>query len=118
MLDPVGATFNRRTVYRTWVRSGRSQFLDVFDCPDPSAQAPKRAVTTTPLQALSMLNNSFVLRMADQFAAHIEGSTEANAQIKKGLSASNLNDSLKRPMPATGPSGGSNSTANEQTKKD
>ncbi|MDA1049483.1 MAG: DUF1553 domain-containing protein [Planctomycetota bacterium] len=80
MLDPVGATFNRRSLYRTWVRSGRSQFLDVFDCPDPSAQAPKRAVTTTPLQALSMLNNSFVLRMADQFAVHIKASTKANVK--------------------------------------
>lgn len=78
MLDPVGATFNRRSLYRTWVRSGRSRFLDVFDCPDPSAQAPKRAITTTPLQALSMLNNSFVLRMADRFAARIEATTEPN----------------------------------------
>jgi hypothetical protein len=78
MLDPVGATFNRRSLYRTWVRSGRSQFLDVFDCPDPSAQAPKRAITTTPLQALSMFNNSFVLRMADRFAARIEAATEPN----------------------------------------
>jgi hypothetical protein len=78
MLDPVGATFNRRSLYRTWVRSGRSRFLDVFDCPDPSAQAPKRAITTTPLQALSMLNNSFVLRMADRFAARIEAATEPN----------------------------------------
>ena len=77
MLDPVGATFNRRSLYRTWVRSGRNQFLDVFDCPDPSAQAPKRAVTTTPLQALSMLNNSFVLRMADRFAARIASTTGA-----------------------------------------
>jgi hypothetical protein len=78
MLDPIGATFNRRSLYRTWVRSGRNQFLDVFDCPDPSAQAPKRAVTTTPLQSLSMLNNSFVLRMADRFAAHIEATVDAS----------------------------------------
>ncbi len=82
MLDPVGATFNRRSLYRTWVRSGRSQFLDVFDCPDPSAQAPKRAVTTTPLQALSMLNNSFVLRMADRFAARIEATTESSDLVR------------------------------------
>ncbi|MCY2962513.1 MAG: DUF1553 domain-containing protein, partial [Planctomycetota bacterium] len=68
MLDPIGAEFNRRTVYRTWVRSGRSDFLDVFDCPDPSTAAPRRAVTTTPLQALAMLNNSFTLRMSERFA--------------------------------------------------
>lgn len=72
MRDAVGVTFNRRTIYRTWVRSARSQLLDVFDCPDPSTNTPHRAVTTTPLQALSLLNNSFVLRMADAFAARVE----------------------------------------------
>ena len=64
MRDPVGETFHRRSLYRMWIRSGRSAFLDVFDCPDPSATAPKRAVTTTPLQSLTLMNNSFVLRMA------------------------------------------------------
>lgn len=71
MLDPVGTEFHRRTVYRTWVRSGRNEFLDVFDCPDPSTTSPRRAVTTTPLQALAMLNNSFTLRMADRLAERV-----------------------------------------------
>ena len=82
MLDPVGPTFHRRSVYRTWVRSGRNQFLDVFDCPDPSSKAPNRATTTTPLQALSMLNNTFVLRMADQFADRIEASTGSGEDLQ------------------------------------
>lgn len=67
-IDPVGFAFQRRSIYRTWIRSGRNKFLDVFDCPDPSTATPKRAVTTTPLQALSLLNNSFVLRTANRFA--------------------------------------------------
>ncbi len=71
-VDPVGYAFNRRTVYRTWVRSGRNEFLDVFDCPDPSTTAPRRAVTTTPLQALALLNNSFTLRMSERLAARAE----------------------------------------------
>jgi hypothetical protein len=71
-VDPVGYEFNRRTVYRTWVRSGRNEFLDVFDCPDPSTTAPRRAVTTTPLQALALLNNSFALRMAARMAARCQ----------------------------------------------
>lgn len=66
--DAIGSTFERRTLYRTWVRSARSNFLDAFDCPDPSTKAPQRAATTTPLQALSLLNNAFVLRMADSLA--------------------------------------------------
>ncbi len=31
----------------------------------------QRAVTTTPLQALSLMNNSFVLRMSDRFAERL-----------------------------------------------
>ena len=64
-LDPVGHSFNRRSLYRTWARGGRNPLLDVFDCPDPSTTAPRRAVTTTPLQALALMNNSFILRMAE-----------------------------------------------------
>ncbi len=69
--DPTRAEFRRRTLYRIWARSGRSAMLDVLDCPDPSATSPKRAVTTTPLQALSLLNNAFALHLADEFAARI-----------------------------------------------
>lgn len=71
-VDAVGDSFNRRSLYRAWVRSGRNRFLDVFDCPDPSTKTPRRAVTTTPLQALSLMNNSFVLRMADCFAERLQ----------------------------------------------
>ena len=70
--DPEGQAFNRRTVYRFTPRGGRSAVLDTFDCPDPSSAAPRRSVTTTPLQALSLLNNSFVLRMSDHFATRVE----------------------------------------------
>jgi hypothetical protein len=62
---------HRRTVYRFTPRGGRTALLDTFDCPDPSTAAPTRNVTTTPLQALSLLNNAFVLRMADRMAARV-----------------------------------------------
>ncbi len=68
MIDPETPDAHRRTIYRTWVRSGRSSLLDALDCPDPSTTSPRRAVTTTPVQSLSLLNNSFVLRMADATA--------------------------------------------------
>src|SRR5205085_2899855 len=78
MRDPVGQSFDRRSLYRTWVRSGRSRLLDAFDCPDPSTKSPKRAVTTTPLQALSLMNHSFVLRMADRFAERLQADAGRN----------------------------------------
>jgi hypothetical protein len=79
--DYVGDTFNRRSLYRTWIRSGRNPLLDVFDCPDPSTKTPRRAVTTTPLQALALMNDSFILRMCDALAERVE--REAGADPAK-----------------------------------
>ena len=76
---------HRRTIYRFTPRGGRTALLDTFDCPDPSAAAPTRNVTTTPLQALSLLNNPFVLRMAGRMAEHITRRTGDNidAQVTR-----------------------------------
>ncbi|MFM8252918.1 MAG: PSD1 and planctomycete cytochrome C domain-containing protein [Planctomycetota bacterium] len=71
-LDPEGPAYQRRSIYRTWARGGHNQLLDTFDCPDPSMSTPRRSVTTTPLQALSLLNNSFILRMSDAFASDLQ----------------------------------------------
>ena len=63
-----GAGVWRRTIYRFAPRGGRNPFLDTFDCPDPSASAPRRASTTTPLQALALLNNDLTFEMANALA--------------------------------------------------
>jgi hypothetical protein len=85
MIDPVGPEFHRRTIYRTWIRSGRNPLLDAFDCPDPSTTAPARAVTTTPIQALALMNNSFVIRMADRFADRVAAEIESNPAAQSQL---------------------------------
>jgi hypothetical protein len=84
-IDPVGAEFNRRTIYRFSPRGERSTLLDCLDCPDPSGTAPRRSVTTTPLQALSLQNNSFIWRMADHFADRLkkEAGAELESQIER-----------------------------------
>ncbi len=66
--DKTGPDFNRRTIYRMNVNSGKDPLLDAFDCPDPSVKTPRRGVTTTPLQALELMNNSFVQRQARHLA--------------------------------------------------
>ncbi|MEO8426964.1 MAG: PSD1 and planctomycete cytochrome C domain-containing protein [Verrucomicrobiota bacterium] len=75
--------FNRRTIYRMNVNSGKDPLLDVFDCPDPSFKTPLRRVTTTPLQALSLMNNSFVQRQAKYFADRVnrEAGESLSAQV-------------------------------------
>ena len=60
--------FNRRTIYRININSAKDPLLDSFDCPDPSTKTPRRGVTTTPLQALELMNNSFVQRQATLLA--------------------------------------------------
>ena len=77
--DPLGPEFQRRSVYRFTPRGGRSALMDTFDCPDPSATAPRRSVTTTPLQALSLMNDAFVLRMSDRFAERVRRSAGEHA---------------------------------------
>ncbi len=66
--DSAEPEFNRRTVYRANVNSGKDAMLEAFDCPDPSVKTPRRSVTITPLQALGLMNNSFVQRQAKLLA--------------------------------------------------
>jgi hypothetical protein len=71
LTDPLGPEYNRRTVYRMNINSAKSPLLDAFDCPDPSVKMPRRSTTTTPLQALGLMNNSFVQRQAKHFAERV-----------------------------------------------
>lgn len=82
-VDEIGSEPRRRTVYRFAPRGGRNPFLDTFDCPDPSTAAPKRATTTTPLQALSLMNNAMVFQIAEDFARRLQREeTDLGEQIK------------------------------------
>ena len=63
--------FNRRTIYRAQVASLRDSFLDSLDCPSIGVKAPKRATTSTPVQALSLMNNSFVDRQSRKLAQRL-----------------------------------------------
>lgn len=83
LLDESISTGYRRTIYRFYPRGGRNPFLDTFDCPDPSVITPKRSETITPLQALALLNNSLVLRLADDLAklSSYQSPTDKSEQI-------------------------------------
>ncbi|HEY2953357.1 MAG TPA: DUF1553 domain-containing protein, partial [Verrucomicrobiae bacterium] len=86
LTNPTGPEYNRRTVYRAVVHSGKDPLLDSLDCPDPSTKTPVRGMTTTPIQALGMMNNSFVQRQTRHFADRLnkEAGESVPAQIKLG----------------------------------
>jgi len=75
--------FNRRTVYRINVNSGKDPLLESLDCPDPSVKTPRRGITTTPLQALELMNNPFVQRQTAQFAERV--SAESNHDAARSI---------------------------------
>ena len=62
---------NRRSIYRMWARGGAQPLLNAFDCPDTSVSTPARSSTTTPLNALTLLNSSFTFTMSAHLAARL-----------------------------------------------
>jgi mono/diheme cytochrome c family protein len=71
-LDTHGPETCRRAVYHQNARASVVDVLNDFDLPDIAFAAPKRANTTTPLQALTLLNHSFTLDMAKALANRIQ----------------------------------------------
>jgi hypothetical protein len=86
LTDPIGPEFNRRTIYRMNVQSGKDPLLDSLDCPDPSTKTPARSTTTTPLQSLGLMNSAFVQRQCRHFAERLEkeAGSKVEAQIALG----------------------------------
>jgi hypothetical protein len=88
LFEAVGGEFNRRSIYRTTLRTGTHPLLDMLDCPDPSVATPRRAVTSTPLQALSLLNSHFMEHFAGKFAERVraEVGDDVAAQLRRAYS--------------------------------
>jgi cytochrome c551/c552 len=95
------ATF-RRTIYRFTPRGERPPLLDAFDCPDPAVASPRRSVTTTPLQALALLNDEFVFALSDRFARRLEeeagGDRTAQITLAWRLALGREPDADERPL--------------------
>lgn len=82
--DKTGPEFNRRTIYRIGVQSLREPLLDSFDCPDLSTKTPVRGVTTTPIQALALMNDSFVQRQASFMAERVRAEAGDDPAMQVG----------------------------------
>jgi hypothetical protein len=62
----------RRMVYQSKPRTMLDDFFGAFDCPDAGQPQPKRTASTTPLQALNLLNSHFALQQADFLAQRLQ----------------------------------------------
>ena len=62
---------NHRSAYLMTQRIARHPFLALFDGPDPNSSTAERSLTTTPTQALYMMNDPLVHREADRLARRL-----------------------------------------------
>jgi len=73
------ARSHRRSVYRFIVRSQPDPYMQTLDCADPSQVTGRRNETLTPLHALTLLNDRFMLAMARHFAGRLKSLPPADA---------------------------------------
>ncbi|MFO0850408.1 MAG: PSD1 and planctomycete cytochrome C domain-containing protein [Gemmataceae bacterium] len=73
----------RRMVYQQKPRMQVDDTFGAFDCPDGGQIAPKRSASTTPLQALNLLNSPFLVQQAGFLAdrAKAEAGPEVADQV-------------------------------------
>jgi hypothetical protein len=77
---------NRRSLYVRIIRNRLDPFLSVFDAPVPSSTKGRRDETNVPAQSLTMMNDPFVISLAERFAERVrsdENLKTVEAQIAR-----------------------------------
>ena len=72
-------------IYAHRVRRERDRVFGAFDCPDGGQSAPRRRNSTTPIQALNLLNSRFVIDQSAAFAKRV--ATEHPADVDEQIRA-------------------------------
>ena len=86
-LDHFGPETFRRAVYHQNARAARVDLMTDFDSPDCAFATPRRTSTTTPLQALTLMNHSFTLEMAAALATRLttDAGPQPSAQVRRAF---------------------------------
>jgi hypothetical protein len=77
-LETFGPETYRRSVYHQNVRASRVDLLSDFDAPDCAFSTSRRIATTTPSQALALMNHSFTMAMADALSKRLASTVGAS----------------------------------------
>jgi mono/diheme cytochrome c family protein len=84
-LDTLGPETYRRSVYHQNARASRIDLLSDFDAPDCAFSASRRISTTTPSQALALMNHGFTVTMAEALSERVTTNVhrgDATSQIE------------------------------------
>ncbi len=71
---------DRRSIYLMQQRQKKHPLMEVFDGADTNTSTSPRPLSTTPLQALFLMNNPFVHSQADRLAVRVGMAYETTAQ--------------------------------------
>ncbi len=69
----------KRMVYAHKVRREREAVFGAFDCPDAGQSTARRRESTTPIQALNLLNSRFTVEQAEAFGRRVESEVGGDA---------------------------------------
>lgn len=77
----------RRMIYMTKVRQEQDSVFGVFDCPDASQVIHNRSRSTTPLQALNLLNSTFVFQQSEMLSERLvrEAGASPERQVQRAF---------------------------------
>ena len=78
--DNFGPETWRRMIYQERMRRVDDQIFTAFDFPDCGQVRAKRPVSTTPLQALNLMNSNFVVDQAKHLANRAKGESKGNLE--------------------------------------
>jgi hypothetical protein len=75
----------RRMIYAHKVRRESEAVFGAFDCPDAGQSTAVRRESTTPIQALNLLNSRFALECSSLLASRVEGlvGSDPSLQIQR-----------------------------------
>ena len=88
-LREFGADQCRRMIYMMKIRQEQDDVFGVFDCPDGGQVMPNRSRSTTPLQALNLLNSAFMVDQARALADRVRRSAgnDVRTQVQHAFEA-------------------------------
>ena len=77
----------RRMIYQNKPRGELDTLFGAFDCPDAGQIQPKRNASTTPLQALNLLNSEFIIEQSRFLAERLQrdAGDDCPAQIRRAF---------------------------------
>jgi cytochrome c553 len=81
-LDLDSADNHSRTVYGRVSRGRLNTILALYDFPDPMMTAPRRELTTSPLQQLFVMNSPFLQERAAHLAARVSAAPDVPSKVR------------------------------------